>query len=98
MYVLWKGRHQKADCKFKTATVGHLRTLCRKKDADEPSPEITVEEVWCVTVQDTVDDGHCDCIQKHDVISQHRDESKLEQSQEHRDESKFQEYHDVKKI
>ena len=77
-----KEGHKKADCKFKTATcsncglVGHLRAVCRntnnthemEKDADEPSPEVTVETVWC----DTVDDGHCDCIEKHDVNSEHR--------------------------
>ena len=31
-----------------------------KKDADELSPEVTVEAVWCVAVRDTVDDGHCE--------------------------------------
>ena len=30
-------------------------------DADEPSPEVTVKEVWCMGVEDAVDDGHCDC-------------------------------------
>ena len=60
-----------------------------EKDADEPSPEVTVE-VWCMAVQDTVDDGSCDCIEKHDVISEHRDESKNQKSHhEHRDGSKF---------
>ena len=63
-----KEGHKKADCKFKTATcsncgkVGHLRAVCRnantpemEKDADQPSPEVTVEAVWCNTVDD---DGH----------------------------------------
>ena len=58
-----------------------------EKDADEPSPEVTVEEAWCMAVQDTVD-GHCDCIDKHDVISEHREESKFQEFPEHRDESK----------
>ena len=30
-----------------------------------------------MSVRDTVDDGHCGCIEKHDVSSEHRDESKL---------------------
>ena len=101
-----KEGHKKADCKFKTATcanfgkVGHLRAVCRnrntleiEKDADEPSPEVTDEAVWCMAVGDTVDDGHCDCIEKHDVSSEHRDESKLTYFPEHRDESNFKKSH-----
>ena len=30
-----------------------------------------------MAVRGTVDDGHCDCIEKHDVTSEHRDESKF---------------------
>ena len=72
-----KEGHKKADCTFKTATcsncgkVGHLKAVCRNtnmheidKDADEPSPEVTVEAVWCMAVQDTVEDDHCDHIGK----------------------------------
>ena len=77
-----KEGHKKADCKFKTATcsncgkVGHLRAACRntntheiEKDADEPSPEVTVEAVWCMVVRDTVDDDHGDGIEKHKASS-----------------------------
>ena len=48
-----------------------------EKDAKEPSPEITVEAVWCMAVRDTVDDGDCDCVEEHDASSEHRDESKI---------------------
>ena len=97
-----KEGHKNADCKFKSATssncgkVGHLRVVCRntntheiEKDADEPSPEVTVEAVWCMAVRDIVEDGHCDCTEKHDVSSEHRDESKLTEVPVHPDESKF---------
>ena len=100
-----KEGHKKADCKFKTSTCsncgkgGHLRAVCRntntheiEKDADEPSPEVIVEAVWCMAVRDTVDGGHCDCIEKHDVSSEHRDESKFTEFPKHRDESKFTEF------
>ena len=83
-----KERQQRADCKFKTATcsncrkVGHLRAVCRntntlenEKDVDEPSPEVTVEAVWCMAVQDTVEDDHCDHSEKHEGSSEHRDGS-----------------------
>ena len=91
---LERGRTQESRSKFRTATcsncgkVGHLRAVCRntntheiRKDADEPSPEVTVEEVWCVAFQDAVDDGHCDCTKNHDVVSEHRDESKFKNFQ-----------------
>ena len=97
-----KQGHKKADCKFKTATcsnrgkVDHLRAVCRntntheiQKDADEPSPQVTVEAVWCLAVPDTVEDGHFGCVEKHDVSSEHCDESKFTEFPEHRDESKF---------
>ena len=61
-----------------------MRAVCRntkpheiEKDADEPSPNVTVEEVWCMAVQETVDGGHCDCLEKHDVISEHHEKSKI---------------------
>ena len=92
--------HKKAYCTFKTATcsncgkVGHLRVVCRNtnthesdKGADEPNPEVTVEAVWCKAVRDTVDDGHCDCIERHELRAEHRDESKFTEFPEHRDES-----------
>ena len=60
-----------------------------EKDADEPSPEVTVEAVWCKAVRDTVEDAHRDCIEKHDVSSEHRDQSKFTELQEHRDASTF---------
>ena len=86
-----------------TSVSKHEHTHEIEKDADEPSPEVTVEAVWCMAVRDTVDDGHCDCIEKHDVSSEHRDESKFtkviknietdqkitKSHQEHRDGSKF---------
>ena len=56
-----------------------------EKDADEPSPEVTVG----MAVRDTVEDGHCDCKEKHDVSSEHRDESKFTEFAEHRDGSKL---------
>ena len=59
-----------------------------EKGADEPNPEVTVEEVWCMAVQDAVDDGHCECTENFDVLSEHRDETKLKDFPEHRDESK----------
>ena len=47
---------------------GHLRAVCPntntheiEQDTDEPSPEVTVEAVWCMTVQNTADDDHYDC-------------------------------------
>ena len=72
-----------------------MRAVCRntnthetEKDADEPSPEVTVEAVWCMVVRDIVEDGHCDRTEKHES-SEHRDESKLTDVPEHPDESKF---------
>ena len=74
-------RHKKAFCKFKTATVcRNTNTHEIEKDADEPSPEVTVEAVWCMAVQDTVENDHCDHMEKHEGSSEHRDESKLEKS------------------
>ena len=46
-----------------------------------------------MAVPDAVDDGHCDCTEKHDVISEHRDESKFEESSEHHDGSKLWKSH-----
>ena len=40
-----------------------------EKDADQPSPEVTVEAVWCVAVRDTVDDEQYHGTDKHDVSS-----------------------------
>ena len=81
-----KKGHKKADCKFKTATrsncgkVGHLRAVCRnmitheiEKDADEPTPKVTVEAVWCMAVRDTVDGEQCGGMDKHGVSSEHGD-------------------------
>ena len=61
--------HKKADCKFKNAAcsncgkIGHLRAVCRntntheiEQDTGEPSPEVTVEAVWCMSVQNSVED------------------------------------------
>ena len=47
-----------------------------EKDADEPSPVVTVEEVWCRAVRDVVEDSHCDCTEGLFTSSEHRDESK----------------------
>ena len=102
MYAMWKKEgHKKADCKIKNATcsncgkVGHLREVCRntntheiEKDAHEPSPEVTVEAVWYMAVRDTVGDGHCDYMEKHDVNSEHRDESEFTEFPERRHEFK----------
>ena len=67
----------------------HEHTHESEKDADEPSLEVTVEAVWRTAVRDIVEGGHCDYIAKHDVSSEHRDESKLTEVPEHHDESKF---------
>ena len=77
-----KEGHMKEDCKFKTATcsncgkVGHLRVVTQnastseiEKHADQPSPEVNVEGVWFMAVQDAVHDVHCVCTEKHDVMS-----------------------------
>ena len=85
-HVCGKEGHKKADCKFKTAfcsncgKVGHLRAVCQntntheiEKDNDEPSPEVTVEAVWCKAVQNIVEDDHCDHSEKHERSSEHRD-------------------------
>ena len=44
-----------------------------EKDDDEPSPEVTVQAVWCMAVQDTVEVDHCDHSEKHEESSDHRD-------------------------
>ena len=67
-----KEGHRNADCSHKNATcsicgkVGHLKAVCRntnthevEKDADAPSPEVTVEEVWNMAVEDEIEDCHC---------------------------------------
>ena len=59
-----------------------------EKDADDPSPEVIVVVVLCMAVQDTVDNCHCDCTEKHDVLSEHRFESKAKEFPEHPDGSK----------
>ena len=66
--------HRKADCKFKHVSralcgnVGPLWAVCRNTNThgiqhneEEPNPDVTVEEVCCMAVQDAVSDGHCDC-------------------------------------
>ena len=45
-----------------------------EKDVEEPNSVVTVEEFWHLAAQDSVDDGHCDCNEKHDELSEHRDE------------------------
>ena len=101
----WKGRTQESrlqiqDCNMFKLRKGraleggvskHEHTHEIEKGADEPSPEVTVEEVWCMSVQDVVDGGRCACTEKHDVLSEHRDESKFEEFPEHRDEKNFKE-------
>ena len=44
-----------------------------------------------MAVRDTVDDGHCDCIEKHDVSSEQCGETKFTEFQELCDEIKIQE-------
>ena len=46
-----------------------------------------------LAVRDTVDDGHCDCIEKADVSSEHRDESNFTELPAYRDQSKFKKSH-----
>ena len=85
-----KEGHKKADCKLKTVTcskcgkIGYLRAVCRntntheiETDIDEPSPEVTVEAVWCTNVQNIAENGYNE---KHRGSSVHRDGSKLEKS------------------
>ena len=74
---------------FESGAPKHEHTHEIEKDADEPSPEVTVEAVWCMAVRDTVEDGRCNCIEKHDVSSDDRNESKLTEIPEQREESKF---------
>ena len=45
-----------------------MEAMCRntttheiEQNEDEPSPEVTVEEVWCMTVRDMVKDDHYNC-------------------------------------
>ena len=92
-----KGKKRTPDtvCDVEKRKVGHLREVCRitntheiEKDAHEPSPEVTFEAVWCMAGRDTVGDGHCDCIEKHDVSSENRDESEFTEFPERRDEFK----------
>ena len=42
-----------------------------------------------MAVRDTVENGHCDCFEKHDVSSEHRDKLKFTEFPERRDESKL---------
>ena len=82
------------------AQTRNLSELCRHASAhevqDEPCPKITVKEVWCVAVHDTVCNGHCDGT-KHTTIEKSCEEFVLrsETSQnsttslEHRDGSNF---------
>ena len=46
-----------------------------------------------MVIRDTVDDGHRDCIEKHDVNSENRDESKFTEFPERSDGSKFPKSH-----
>ena len=77
--------HKNSECRFKTATcsncgkVGHLRAVRRNTNTheidndDEPCPEVTVKAVWCMAVQDTVENDHCNQSEKHEGSSEHRD-------------------------
>ena len=83
-----KEGRKKADWKFKTATcsncgkVGHLRAVCRNTNTHTRLIRMQMKPVqkslskqfgaWLF-----VEDGDCDCIEKHDVRSEHRDESKF---------------------
>ena len=69
----------------------NTNTHAIEKGADESSPEDIVEAVWNMAVRDTVDDGHCDCTEKHDVSSEHCGESKITEFQELCDEIKIEE-------
>ena len=55
----------------------HEQTYEVDKDTDEPSPEVTVEEIWCTAVQRVVEDTHFDCTKKLHVSSEHRDKTKV---------------------
>ena len=39
----------------------HTHTHEVEQNEDGPSPEVTVEEVWCLIVRDMVKDDHCKC-------------------------------------
>ena len=48
--------------------IGHSRAVCRKtntheieQDAEEPSPEVTVEAVWSMTVQNIAEEDLSNC-------------------------------------
>ena len=86
MFVLWQRRTQESRLQIQHCDMFKLR---RTHNEIEPSPEVIVEAVWCMTVRNTVDEEHCDGIEKHDVSSDHRDKSKFTEFPEHRDESNF---------
>ena len=68
----------------------NTNTLEIEKDDDEPGPEVTVEAVWCMAVQDTGEDDHCDHSEKHEGSSERRDGLSCGKNhQEHRDGSTF---------
>ena len=43
-----------------------------EENEDEPSPEVTVEEVCCMAVRDVVKDGHCNCTEDLETIEDPR--------------------------
>ena len=107
MFVLWQGRTQESrlqiqDCDmFKLQKRRSLESGCvdtrthtrLRRMQMNPVLKSLVETVWCMAVRDVVEDGHCDCIEKHDGSSEHRDESNLTEVPEHPDESKFTKIH-----
>ena len=81
-----KEGHKNADSKFRTAAcsecgkIGHLRAVCRNtntheidEDNDENRPQVTVEAVWCMSVQSTVEDDRYVHSEKLEESSEHRD-------------------------
>ena len=81
-----KEGYKNADCKFRTAAclncgkTGHLRAVCRNTNTheideynDENRPQVTVEAVWCMSVQSTVEDDRYVHSEKLEESSEHRD-------------------------
>ena len=82
--------------------VGHLRAVCRntntheiEKDADEPSPEDTVEEACCMAVHDTAEVDHCNIVSSQNsknsqnIVPSQKNQKSQKSHHEHRDGSKF---------
>ena len=69
MLELWK------DWSLESGVSKHTHEI--EQDTDEPSPEVTFEAVWCMSIQNTVEDARYDHSEKLEESSEHRDGSKI---------------------